>query len=505
MFVPSQLSLSLDNDSHHPLHVQIYFGIRDAILSGRIAPQTKLPSTRALAEMWSVSRSTVVLAFENLTAEGYLQSQMGSGTFTCELQPDRFLRVDGKLPTKKDLPPKDRRPIELSKRGQQMLGQYQMRRQLVDQPHPFRPGVSALETFPIAIWRRLTSRRWRSMSSSSLVQNEPFGFRPLREEIARHLRVSRDVHCEADQVVVVSSTQHALALIAQVLIDPGDPVWIEDPGYLRAQFSLSAAGATLIPVPIDAEGFNLEAARRANPNARLAYVTPSHQYPLGAVMSLSRRLEMLEWANRENGCIIEDDYISEYRYAGRPSTALQGLDELGRVLYLGTFSKVFSPALRLGYLVLPPSLLEAFQAERSLVDRGPSYFDQAVLSDFLKEGYFDQHIRKMRTLYSDRRQTLQNAIKANLEGFMEIGANDAGMHVLGWLPPGISDVSVTTLLAEHGIMAPPLSHYCLRPHERGALLLGFTGYAEERLVRTVELMSDILRQEYPSRFGQAGE
>ncbi|MEX1041637.1 MAG: PLP-dependent aminotransferase family protein [Pirellulaceae bacterium] len=500
MFVPSQLSLSLDNNSSQPLHLQIYFGIRDAILSGRIAPKTKLPSTRALAKMWCVSRSTVVLAFENLTAEGYLQSQSGSGTYTCELQPDRFQRVEGKGPANNTTFQEGRCRIALSARGQKVVEQFQVRRQLVDQPRPFRPGVPGLETFPIAIWRRLSSRRWRSMSSKSFAQDESFGYLPLREEIVRHLRVSRDVHCESDQIVIVSSTQHALTLIAHALIDPGDPVWIEDPGYLRAQSSLAAAGATLVPVPVDADGFNLKAAYKTNRNVRLAYVTPSHQYPLGTMMSLDRRLEMLEWASRENGCIIEDDYISEYRYAGRPSTALQGLCNSERVIYMGTFSKVFSPALRLGYLVLPHSLLEAFQAERSLVDRGPSYFDQVVLADFLKEGHFDQHIRKMRKLYAERRQTLRNALEATLEGFLEIGGNDAGMHILGWLPQPLSDISVTTVLAEHGIMAPPLSHYCLSPPRRGALLLGFAGYGEDQLIEKVDLMSRVLRQKFSSYF-----
>jgi len=495
MHVPNQLSLTIDNDSDQPLHLQIYLGIRDAILTGRIAPRTKLPSTRALAEMWSVSRSTVVLAFENLTSEGYLQSQMGAGTFTCEIQPDRFQRVQTDWSIDQLTPPVRHQPIGLSKRGQGIVDQYHLRRELVDQPIPFRPGVPAIETFPIGTWRRLSSRRWRTMSAETLAQNESFGYRPLREEIVKHLRLSRDVHCDAEQIVIVSSTQHALTLISHILLDPGDPVWIEDPGYLRAQSSLSAAGAKLIPVPVDEEGFNADVAYATNPNVRLAYVTPSHQYPLGEIMSLPRRLKLLEWANRENGCVIEDDYISEYRYAGRPSTALQGLDNSNRVIYMGTFSKVFSPALRLGYIVIPPCLIDAFQAERSMVDRAPSYFDQAVLSDFLREGHFDRHIRTMRVLYAERRQALRHAIDTYLSEFLEVGGNDAGMHVLAWLPPNVPDVSVTALLAEHGIMAPPLSHYCLIPPKRGALVLGFAGYSVEQLTAKVKQMKSILCRE----------
>ena len=480
---------------NEPLHAQIHRGVRDAILSGQLSPGLRLPSTRCLADAWSVSRSTVVLAFEQLIAEGYLQGRIGAGTFVNASIPDHLLEVRREPSVDRSArPTSDPGPPRISRRGKKVREKYLSRRKLVDRPLPFRPGVPAEGTFPSPLWRRLTSRIWRSFERDRAAPLDLLGYRPLREAIAVHLRASRGLNCQPEQVVVVSSTQHALTLLAQVLLDPGEPVWIEDPGYLRAQAALKAAGATLVPIPLDSEGFDLSAAIRRPTAAHMVYVTPSHQYPLGITMSLSRRLALLDWARRRNGWIVEDDYTAEYRFAGQPLTALQGLDERGRVIYLGTFSKMFSPALRLGYMVVPPTLIELFEAARSLIDRPPSFIDQAVLAVFIREGHFGRHVRRMRILYASRREALRQAIQEQIPSLQIEPGGNAGLHLVAWLPAGVRDHVVARQLAAHGIMAPPLSNYALRPTRRGALILGFAGWSPAEIVESVHRMAALMRE-----------
>ena len=290
----------------------------------------------------------------------------------------------------------------------------------------FRPGMPAFDGFPFEEWSRYVARRWRNPATDLLGYGDAAGYRPLREAIARHLAVARGVRCDAGQVVIVAGSQQALDLAARVLLDPGDAVWIEEPGYLGARAALAAAGAKLVPVPVDAEGLDVAAGVALQRAAAMAYVSPSHQYPLGVTMSLSRRLALLEWARAAGAWVLEDDYDSEYRYAGRPLAALQGLDGDGRVIYLGTFSKVMLPSLRLGYLVLPPDLVDAFVAARAIADRHSPSVEQAALADFIVDGQLDRHIRRMRMLYAERQAALVDAAKRELAGVLDVPASDAG-------------------------------------------------------------------------------
>lgn len=303
-------------------------------------------------------------------------------------------------------------------------------------PRAFRPDVLALDEFPVALWSRLVGRRWRAATVAQLDYADPAGHGPLREAIASYLGAARGVRCAPAQVLITSGSQQGIDLAARALLNPGDPVWVEEPGYRGAKAALSAAGVSLHPVPVDDEGLRVDAGAAACPRARMAYVTPSHQYPTGATMSLARRLALLDWARRAGAWIVEDDYDSEYRYAGRPLPALQGLDTSGRVVYVGTFSKVLFPALRLGYVVAPDALIDAFARMQALVNRQIPTLDQAVLADFILDGHFARHIRRMRQLYAARQAALVEAVRRDLGDVIEVRSAEAGLHVVGWLPPG---------------------------------------------------------------------
>jgi len=470
--VPPWISL---DPSGAPLYRQLYDGVRGAILSGLLPAGTRLPSTRTLAAELGVSRTTVVTAFEQLLAEGYLDGRVGSGTFVAKSLPEELLSVRERAERE---PGPTGSGHRLSGRGTLLAATPTTAVRDRGSPRAFRPGVPALDEFPDAVWRRIAARVWRRPSGGLLGYGDPAGYRPLREAIAGYLGASRAVRCVPEQVIVVSGSQQALDLAARVLLDPGDAVWIEDPGYMGARGALSGAGARLVPVPVDGEGLDVKEGIEREPEARLVCVTPSHQYPLGVTMSLSRRLELLGWANRSGAWVVEDDYDSEYRYTGRPLEALQGLDTEGSVLYVGTFSKVLFPALRLGYLVVPPDLTDAFVAARELTDRHPPTVDQAILADFIAEGHFLRHLRRMRALYAGRQAALVEEASHGLRGLLDVNPAAAGMHLVGWLPPGEDDREASRRAADGGVEAPPLSLYGSVQGGRGGLMLGYAAVGE---------------------------
>ena len=342
------------------------------------------------------------------------------------------------------------------------------------EPRPFDAGLAALDSFPLHTWNRLSSRRARLSGPSLIGYGDPAGYPPLREAVAAYLSASRGVSCVAEQVVILTSSQQALDLAARMLLDPGDAAWLEDPGYLGARSALRAAGAQVVPVPVDDQGLDVEAGRSRAASARLVYVTPSHQYPTGVTMSLERRLALLDWAGRAGAWVVEDDYDAEYRYEGRPIAAIQGLDPAGRVLYVGTFSKTLFPSIRLAYLVLPKGLVSAFVNARALMDGHTPQLPQAVLADFLVEGHFGAHLRKMRALYRERRDALVESVERRCGGRLRLGPADCGFHVAAYLPEGKRDVEIAHRAAGHGLALPPLSRYFLGRARHG-FLLGFAG------------------------------
>lgn len=461
----------LKPDLTTPLHRQLFDALRAAILDGRLGAGARLPSTRDLAREVGVSRNTVMTAYDQLVAEGYLEGRTGAGTYVGATLPGDLIRARARRDPK-------RRPgggRRLSERGDLLAGT-PMRDAGPHWPgiRPFRSGVPALDAFPTETWARLAGRRWRNATSSRLGYGHAAGHPELRREIAAYLRLSRGVRCTEEQVIVVSGSQQAFDLTARLLLDPGDIAWMEDPGYAGVRGALLGAGLRVMPVPVDAEGIDVVAGQRLAPTARLVSVTPSHQYPMGVTMSVSRRLALLEWASRAEAWILEDDYDAEFRYSGRSLEALQGLDDEGLVIYAGTFSKVLAPALRLGYLVVPPALVEAFTTAREVADRHAPTIEQAVLADFMAEGHFARHLRRMRTLYAERQSALIAAARELPDGLIDLQPAEAGLHVVGWLPPGREAADVSRRAADAGVHTHPF----VAPGDppRHGLMLGYAPY-----------------------------
>ncbi len=458
-----------DPSSSVPLYRQLYEKIRDAILTKQIKAGSRLPSTRELSNDLGISRNTVINAFEQLLAEGYIEGKIGAGTYVAKLLTDELLKIHTKLSQTLRI---DTAPV-LSQQGAVFKAiRGTMLRNQHERPRAFRPGVPALNAFPIKVWTRLVSRHWQQSPHELLGYGDPAGYRPLRELIADHLKSTRALHCQAEQIIIVSGTQQALDLAVRVLLNPGDTTWIEDPGYLGIRAVLLSANAHIVPVPVDSEGLNVTEGISRNSNARLVCVSPSHQYPLGVTMSLARRLALLEWASRSGAWVLEDDYDSEYRYAGRPLAALQGLDNDERVIYIGTFSKVLFPSLRLGYMVVPPKLVDTFTAARAITDRHSPLLEQAVLADFIDEGHFTRHIRNMRMLYAERQEALIQAAQ-DLAEFLDVQPASTGLHLMGWLSSGLDEQVVSQYAAEVDVEVQPLSMYSIETFPSQGLLLGY--------------------------------
>jgi len=461
--------VTIDRTSGKPLYRQLYEGYREAILERRLRAGQRLPSTRGLASELQISRIPVLNAFEQLLAEGYFEARVGAGTFVASSLPDEppapiaraAAREPASRPARREIA---RRAAALVRPSEPWLRGW----------GAFRLSQPAVEHFPFQVWASLIARYCRNPRSSLLHYGSPMGYRPFREAVAAYLRTARAVRCEADQIMVVSGSQQALEIASRVLLDPGSRVWVEEPGYSGARDALTMAGARLVPVPVDQEGLDVAAGVALSPRARAAYVTPSHQYPLGVTMSASRRLQLLDWAQRNGAWILEDDYDSEYRYGSLPIPALQGLDRDSRVLYIGTLSKVLFPALRLGYLVIPADLVTRFAAVRETMDICPPTLHQAALADFFTEGHFARHIRRMRLLYRERRAALVDALANELGPDVEVLGGQAGMHLVATLPPGSPDHRISEHAARQGLWAMPLSA-CYVGEPRPGLVLGFGG------------------------------
>ncbi|MEO5950889.1 MAG: PLP-dependent aminotransferase family protein [Chloroflexia bacterium] len=483
------VTIELDRRSAVPMHRQLYDYLREAILSGQLAGGLRLPATRALAEELGVSRNTVMGAFDQLLAEGYMEGKVGAGTYVARVLPEEVLNVAAP-PNGAGEPQRAKRT--LSQRGQLVANMPRNPARFREVPRAFRPSLPALEAFPFRIWAGLLSKHWRDPSAELLGPGDPAGYGPLREAVAGYLGASRGVRCHPDQVVITTGSQQALDLVARTLLDPGDTAWVEEPGYLGTRGALLAASIQMAPVPVDAEGLDVATGIERAPAAKLICVSPSCQYPLGMTMSLARRLALLEWAGKSGAWVLEDDYDSEYRYANRPLAALQGVDTEGRVIYVGSFSKVLFPSLRLGYLVAPPDLVGAFVAMRSRTDLHAPTPEQVVLTDFIEEGHFARHIRRMRSLYAERQAVLVEEAGKKLGGLLEVRPADAGMHLIGWLVNGMVDVAASVKAMEYGVLAPALSTFYLEKAGSPGLLLGYTGVSEDEIREGVRRLTEAL-------------
>jgi len=459
--------ISVDRKEPRPLHRQLYESYRAAIVDGTLRSGQRVPSSRILAAELGISRMPVLNAYAQLTAEGYFESRVGAGTVVSSTitantaSPQTTNARQGKTAVHGS---KFAKPIFLPSFLE--LGTWQRSR------GAFCVGQVSFEEFPFRVWNRLVTRHCRNASENSLNYEDPMGSRQLREAIAVYLRTARGVKCDVEQIMIVNGSQHALAITTRALLSPNDPVWMEEPGYAFARTIFALHNCRIMPVPVDSDGLNVALGIQQCRKARAALVTPSHQYPLGVTMTASRRLQLLDWAERSGAWIIEDDYDSEYRYESMPIASLQGLDRHSRVVYIGTFSKVVFPSLRLGYIVVPSDLVNRFLAVRFAMDLGSGTFHQAVLADFIREGHFSRHIRRMRSLYSERRNILIESIQDELGRQAEVTGAQAGMH-LAVTMDGISDREVADRAVHQELWLVPLSTSYAGSHPKQGFVLGF--------------------------------
>jgi GntR family transcriptional regulator/MocR family aminotransferase len=475
--------IRLDPQSGDTLQTQIYAAIRRAILERVLAPGAAVLSSRALAADLGVSRTTTLIAFEQLTAEGYLTAQRGSGTFVASTLPDDMPRARvTRLPTGPGHPP-------ISRRGAAIAATPAAATRVPGPPRAFRIGVPALDLFPVRLWTQLVTRRLRAVTRGQLDYGDACGLLELREAIADHVRTARGASCTASQVVVVSGASRGLELVSRMLLDPGDRACVEDPGYPGARSALVSAGARLVYAPVDEEGVDVAVIARQRPGIRLVYVTPSHQFPLGVPMSLARRLALLRWASAARAWVVEDDYDSEFRYGARPVPCLHGLDVDGRVIYVGSFSKTLFPALRLGFVIVPPDLEDTVRRIRRAGELHPPTIDQEALADLMSGGHFDRHLRRMRAAYRERMEALAAAMARYADGVLRLRPVQTGLHAVADVV-GVDATRVFDEALARGVETMPLAAYTFgRAAPENGLVLGFAAVRPDAIARGMERLA----------------
>jgi GntR family transcriptional regulator/MocR family aminotransferase len=474
----------LDRRSRTPLSRQLYMQVRAGVLAGALAPGTKLPSSRAMSSRLKLARASVVAAYEQLLAEGYIEGRAGSGTYVSTDLAGLVARPSRPRIVRKT------RPIP---GAAQAFAEFAQSTAQAD-VRPFNTGRTLVDARTVDVWRKLTHRAARSLGPDDLGYTDPCGLIVLRRSICDYLRTARAVRCAPEQIVVTAGTQHAIDIAIRVLLAPGDEVWVEDPGYFMTHRQLLLANMRLRPVPVDAQGVRIEAGLRAAPKARAAFVTPSHQFPTGVQLSMARRLELLAWARESGAYVVEDDYVSEFRYSGPPLASLQGLDEDERVIYVGTLNKALFPGLRLGYAVVPHALLPAFVSARYLLDRQPPSLYQAVAAEFLAEGHFAAHIRRMRALYREQRDALASTLIRRAGEHLDVDVPDQGMHLIAYLKNGASDTQIEDEARRAGIVLRAMSRFYRRAEARPALMLGFSGFPRTLIVPAAARLAAIVAE-----------
>ncbi|HEX2890791.1 PLP-dependent aminotransferase family protein [Vineibacter terrae] len=466
--------MRLDRGDAMPIYRQIEARIRAAILDDRLAPGTRLPSSRSLASQLAVARATVELAYNVLAGDGLIEGHAAAGTIVApRLQADHLRAA---------------RRREVAQRP-------------VIQPsliwsattRPLQMGVPAFDAFPRKLWTRLAARTARGLSTAQMTYQDTSGYEPLRRELVRYLAIARGVVCSVDQVFITAGFQGALGLIARILLKPDDEVWVEDPGYFFGRDALALAGGRPVPVPVDGDGLDIAAGMARAPEARFVVVTPTNQFPLGASLTTARRADLLAWAGANGTWIIEDDYDSEFRYRGPKMPALKSIDAPGRVLYVGTFSKVLFPALRLGYLVVPEPLIERFATSAALLQPQPSLADQITATAFMAEGHFARHVARMRGLYAERREALLQALAALTKPHWAVEAAAGGMHVIAHLPAEADDAAAVMRAHAAGLAPEPLSRFAMEAETGPGLLLSFTNLPAEAAARTMRKLHRALQ------------
>lgn len=482
------LSIAIERDSSRPISTQLYVTLRDLMLSGAIAAGIRLPSSRTLARDLSVSRTTVIDAFDRLIAEGLVESRVGAGTFVSDVlnaeRPQSPAAVGRARPIRKP---------SLSRAMGWAVDRFSDRQRLPHSPRAFVTALPAFDAFPMAQWARLAAKHWRGRREDVMGYGAPFGHAPLREAIAAHLRANRGIACEKEQIFITGGAQQAFGLIGTVLLNPGDKVWFENPGAIGARNAFLACGAELVPVPVDVDGLRVEEGLKRSRDFRLVFATPSHQQPLGHIMSLERRFALLRSAERAGAWIVEDDYDGEFFFGRRPLPTLKSVDRTGLVIYVGTFSKSLFPALRLGFMLVPPSLVDTFAKVSAAFVQGVPSSPQAVVAEFMEEGYFVTHIRRMRRIYEERHAALCDAARRELDGLLDVVGTDSGLHTIGHLPGHLSEIAVARAAASRGIVVSPIARFSIEPTEVNGLVLGFGGVKPSEIRSGIRVLSEVLQ------------
>jgi len=491
------LSIGIDHQSSRSVSSQLHGALRDLIVAGGFAVGERLPASRTLARDLKVSRTTVIEAFDRLTAEGLIESRVGAGAFVSAAAVGA--RPPGPRQVQRVSPGPQAKvaPARLSRVMTQALEHFAPRPRLPSVARAFTTGLPAFETFPVAQWARLAARHWRSTRSDVMGYGEPFGHPALRRAITLHLRANRGIECDEAQLFIVGGAQHAFQLIGGMLLDPGDKVWFENPGAIGARNSLVAAGADLVPVPLDDEGLCVDVGLQIAPHFRLAFVTPSHQQPLGMAMSRARRAALLQAAEGADAWIIEDDYDGEFSFGGQPLPTLKSADASGRVIHVGTFSKSLFPSLRLGYLLAPPALVAPLSAVMSRLVHGVPTHTQAVVADFIDEGHFGAHLRRMRLLYAERHEALCQAARRHLGGMLEIMPSASGLHTigrLGRLATGLDERATVAAAAERHVTVSAIERFAIAPVDVHGLALGFGGVTPQQIEGGVQVLAKVLAE-----------
>ena len=480
------LAIHLERTSTKPLYQQLIEKIRDAVLEGRLKPNQKLPSTRSLAKSLTISRSTVIQSYEQLESEGYLETRHGNGTYIYHQIPDEWLKPQSIEP----ITAKVSKTCTLSQFGLSLTSIKHLEVSEPDYEISFRYGNPAVEYFPMQQWRKFLARHYEDSTLLNYA-SDAAGYFPLRVEIANYLGRSRAVRCTPEQIVIINGSQQALDLIARLTLDPGDWVAMEEPGYLSARYCFIGQGANLQPIAVNSEGLDISLLSNYRQKFKLVYTTPSHQFPTGVTMSLTQRIALLQWTQKTDTLIIEDDYDSEYRYGEQPIPALQGMDRSQSVIYIGTFSKILFPSLRIGYLVVPPAWIPIISKAKWLCDRFCPILEQYALTDWMASGHFERHIRRMRHLYDLRRQVLIKALKDYFGERVTILGENAGIHVMVKIETVLADDIVIQKAAAAGVGLISARGYYLKPQHRGEFIFGYAQLDATQIERGILKLSQI--------------
>lgn len=471
---------------------QFYLVIKALILNGQLQAGRKIPSSRTLSEMMSISRNSVLSGLERLIDEGYLITKKGSGTYIATIIPDEVIHTQPLITTKKELP--ENPEVELHPKMKVMKTIWDKTAPYAGHNMIFNIGIGCTDLFPYELWGRLSGRLWRQFRHQDWKLNEPMGYRPLRTAIGEYVRATRGLNCREEQILIVNGTQQAMNLTAQVLLQEGDEVWLDEPGYDGALGVFTAQGAKVRPVISDHHGMDIAYARQHWPDAKMVFTAPSHQFPLGGTLSLSRRLALLDWAADNNMWIFEDDYNSEFRYTAQPIQALQGLDKHQRVIYAGSFSKMMYPGFHVGFLVVPESLVESFKIAKYYADTRTSYLEQAVLATFIAEGHYARHVRRIRKACHERQQAMLQAIQLYLPDTLVAEPLDSGIHLVCWLSPDTPEAQLIKACRQAGLGAQPLSRYCQTTPAKQAILLGFAAHSPSAIVAGIKNLAQLISE-----------